>query len=165
MCTGKLAGDCPCTVSTVDHKHVDKKISQLAAYKSSGKYFRVGLNYNWLQDTPDKGVFFLGLWHARSFFKDHGWPLDKQQSKVQARWWEAVAGVKVKIWRLLYAGSSLRYKFSLALDGADDYRPYDVLGWGKYDKEAEGTFGLNYYLSFRIPFVRNTFTEELRGEQ
>ena len=45
----------------VDHKHVDKKISQLTAYKSSGKYFLVCLNYNWLQDMPDKNVFSLGL--------------------------------------------------------------------------------------------------------
>lgn len=134
-----------------------------STYTSKGKYFRIGANYNIIQDTPNKNVAFLGIRYARSFFQDHliskvsynsngpiKWdlPVDKQQHAVKVRWYEAVAGVKVKIWKFLYVGGTLRYKFLMHIEGADAYTPYDILGWGLHEEDA---FGFNYYLSVRIP--------------
>ncbi len=152
----------------------NKKTSILSSYTSDGRYLRIGLNYNVLQDTPDKNMAFLGLQYARSFFKDHlvnkvkyhysdtgdgliangGPSIDSKQNNVKARWFEAVAGVKVKVWKLLYVGSTIRYKFGLRLKDADFHIPYDVLGWGLND--GEESFGFNLYLSLRIPFVHDT---------
>jgi Domain of unknown function (DUF6048) len=145
-----------------------------SSYTSDGKYFRIGLHYNLLQNTPNKNMAFLGFRYARSFFKDHliskvqyrysdvddglikkeGPFINSNQNNVEARWFEAVVGVKVKVWKLLYVGSTIRYKFGLLLDHADAHIPYDVLGWGLND--AKEPFGFNLYLSLRIPFVHNT---------
>jgi hypothetical protein len=80
-------------------------------------------------------------------------PIDNKQDNVMARWFEAVAGVRVKMWKMLYVGGAFRYKFGLHFDGANAYVPYDVLGWGLSNGEP---FGFNIYLSLRIPFVRDT---------
>ncbi len=147
------------------------KTSIPSSYTSDGKYFRIGLNYNLLQDTPNKNMAFLGFRYARSFFKDHliskvqyrysdnliknkRPSIDSNQNNVEARWFEAVAGVKVKVCKLLYVGSTIRYKFGLSLDHTDAHVPYDVLGWGLNDDKEP--FGFNLYLSIRIPFVHNT---------
>ncbi len=151
----------------------NKKTSTLSSYTSDGQYFRIGLNYNVLKDTPDKNMAFLGFRYARSFFKDHlvskvqyhyssdtgdgliaAPSIDSKQNNVKARWFEAVAGVKVKVWKLLYVGSTIRYKFGLHLNRADSHVPYDVLGWGL--NNGEKSFGFNLYLSLRIPFAHNT---------
>ncbi len=144
----------------------NRETNTRSTYTSSGRYFRIGLNYNIILDTPEKNVAFLGLRYAKSLFQDHlvsrviynsgelikwgGFPVDKRQHAVRARWYEVVAGVKVRIWKPLYVGSTLRYKFLMRVEGADAYVPYDVLGWGLHSEE---TFGLSYYISLRIPFA------------
>jgi hypothetical protein len=146
------------------------KTNTSSSYTSSGQYFRVGLNYNLLQDTPNKNIAFWGFRYARSFSQDHlvgkvsydsDGPvktqnvfIDSKQNNVQASWFEAVVGVKVKVWKLLYAGGTLRYKFGLCIDQSDSHVPYDMLGWGLNDQEE--AFDLNLYLSLRIPFPYDT---------
>jgi hypothetical protein len=157
---------------SIKWKGHNEETSTKSAYVSNGHYFRVGLSYNLLQDTPDKNMAFLGVRYAKSFFKDHlvskvlyhngrrgdapiegGPTINSKQDNVKARWFEAVAGVRVKIWKLLYAGGAIRYKFGLDLDGAHAHIPYDVLGWGLNN---DASFGFSLYLSLRIPFVRDT---------
>ncbi|MFM2428405.1 MAG: hypothetical protein RL012_289 [Bacteroidota bacterium] len=154
---------------SIHWKGCSEKTSTSSYYASDGQYFRVGLNYNFLQDTPNKNMAFLGFRYARSFFQDHlvskvsydsrgpiknqDISIDSKQHNVKARWFEAVAGVKVKVWKLLYAGGTMRYKFGLRIDQANCHTPYDVLGWGLNDDEP---FGFNLYLSLHIPFVYDT---------
>jgi Domain of unknown function (DUF6048) len=148
-----------------------KATNNKSSYASKGQYFRIGLNYNLLQDTPSKNLAFLGLRYAKSFFEDHlvskvsydsaglvrneGDLINEKQGNVTARWFEAVAGVKVKVWKILYVGGTIRYKFGLRFDEANSHTPYDVLGWGLSDGRP---FGVNIYLSLRIPFVRDAAT-------
>ena len=165
-----LEGDRGC--GDIQWEGHNEETSTQSSYASNGYYFRVGLSYNLLQDTPDKNVAFLGVRYAKSFFKDHlssrvlyhhsikgdapiqgGPTINSKQDNVEARWFEAVAGVRVKIWKLLYAGGAIRYKFGLHLDGANAHIPYDVLGWGLNN---DTSFGFSLYLSLRIPFVRDT---------
>ena len=142
----------------------NRKTETASAYTSEGQYFRIGLNYNFLQYTPVKNMAFAGLRYAGSFFKDRliikvhdgsSGIMRSTQDHVKAHWLEAVAGVKVKVWGLLYVGSTFRYKFGLHLDRANIHIPYDILGWGLNDTKS--CFGFNLYLLVRIPFVRNTY--------
>ena len=147
----------------------NKETRTSSTYTSKGQYFRMGLNYNLLQDTPDKNTAFLGFRYAQSFFEDYLIsrvhydstgpikdvydPINSKQSNVTARWLEATAGIKVKVWKLLYIGGTIRYKFGLHLYGTGAHTPYDIPGWG-LNKGTEA-FGFNLYLSLRIPFVRS----------
>ena len=122
--------------------------------------------------TTDKNQAFLGMRYARSSFKDHlksqllyqrniqsntsliqaDHPnIDNGQREV-AYWFEVVSGVKVKIWKLLYAGGTLRYKFDLHLGNSktSDHVPYDIPGWGLNDNK-QAPFDFNLYVSLRIP--------------
>jgi len=156
----------------------NKKTATQSSYASDGQYFRIGLNYNLLHDTPEKNMAFLGFRYARSFFNDHlaskvcydsnglikdeYEPINSKHSNVTAHWLEAVAGVKVKVWKLLYIGGTIRYKFGLRLHRTAAHRPYDVPGWGL--NRDTGAFGCNLYLALRIPFVRNIAPNSSRGE-
>ena len=159
-------------VGSIHWKGYNSKTNTNTNYSSEGQYFRIGLNYNMLRNTPDKNAAFLGVRYATSFFdyestsgacynskgliKGYTPPKNTKQRNVRAHWCEAVAGVKVKVWKQLYVGGTLRYKFRFRiLKGSDAYVPYDVLGWGLYEPKEEG-FGLNYYVLLRIPFARNT---------
>ncbi|MHA7877875.1 MAG: DUF6048 family protein [Bacteroidota bacterium] len=149
----------------------NKATNTLSSYTSSGRYFRLGLNYNLLPDTPDKNMAFLGFRYARSSFKDHlvsqviydstglikdhdPIKVDSTQNNGQARWFEAVAGTKVKLWNWLYIGGTLRYGFGLSLKYKGLHTPYDVIGWGLNNGKA--LFSFNLYISLRIPFTSNT---------
>lgn len=103
-----------------------------------GQYFRIGVGYNLAPDTPDKNAAFLGVQHARSFLP-----------KVFASWHEVVAGVNFKVWKMIYVGSTLRYKFGFS---EQEWKMPHCLGWGDYGKGDDETLVLTYYISLRIPF-------------
>lgn len=111
------------------------------------QYFRVGLNYNLLPNTPDRNAAFLGVRHARSFLL----PFDGAK-RLAASWHEVVAGVKVKVWTIFYVGGTVRYK--LGLSPNKNLGAQHLLGWGSYKKGDDERLGISYYVSLRIPFER-----------
>lgn len=149
-------------------KNTKKNVQSV--YTSQGQYFRVGVNYSFLPMTPDRNVAFLGCRYAMSFFKDHlksrvvyahsgggsdiprsvsnGPKINTKHRKARARWLELVGGMQAKVWASLYAGLTVRYKFSLRVDNAPKHIPYEVLGWGKHDEHG---WGINYYLLLQFP--------------
>lgn len=163
-----VAGDFGWGTTNWQGHHTQQQLN--SSYNSKGQYFRIGLNYNLLQDTPDKNAWFIGARYAMSFFEDeldsriiyHDQGLLEDQAQrsikgshpnVRAHWFEALSGFRVKIWAWIYMGCTVRYKFGLKVSNAPHYKPFDLLGWGFHGEDA---FGINYYLSVRIPFVRNT---------
>lgn len=120
----------------------DPTTNQVSSGMNDGTYFRVGLNYNMLPATPARNAAFLGMRYARSF----------SDYTSTASWYEVVAGVKIKVWKILYAGSTLRYKFGLAPD--KHLRSPHLLGWGMYRKGDDEILGITYYIALRIPFER-----------
>ena len=153
---------------SIKWKGYDKTTGNGSSYTSNGQYFRIGLNYNLLRDMAGKDLAFLGFRYARSYFEDRlvskvsydsrgpiknvNFLIDSEQDDVTARWLEAVAGLKVKVWKMLYVGGTIRYKFGLRFDRAGYHIPYEVLGWGLNGSRG---FGLNLYVSLYIPFTRH----------
>lgn len=134
--------------------------SDSAAYANDGKFWRVGVDVNFLTHDPDHNVFFLGGRYGRSVFSenmslissDPVWGVlsdDFQHSDVHAWWLELTAGLRVKVWKIVWLGYTARFKFALKNDETTDMLPYDVPGFGRTDKET--TWGFNYYLMLRIP--------------
>lgn len=135
--------------------------SDSTSYASTGRYWRIGVDVNFLTKDPDRNVFFLGARYGRSVFTEsmHVVRYDPvwgafddtfHQSDVNASWVELATGLKVKIWKFLWLGYTARFKFALSPAGSPEMLAYNVPGFGNTDKET--AWGFNYYLMFRLPF-------------
>lgn len=140
-------------------------------YENEGSYFRVGPDLNFLADDRSLHVSFFGLRYARSSFSDRldydtraviesetGWPpvwTSASNDALRASWFELNAGVKARVYKPLYMGFTVRYKFLLDVQGAETLRPYFVPGFGRYIDN--NTWGFSYYVSFRIPVREKVF--------
>lgn len=134
--------------------------SDSAAYANDGKYWRAGIDVNFLTKDPDRNMFFLGLRYGKSLFTelmsvkrfDPVWGLladSFYHSDVTASWVELTAGLRVKVWKIFWLGYTGRFKFALSSDGTPEMLPHDVPGFGRTDKDT--TWGFNYYFMIRLP--------------
>lgn len=131
-----------------------------ASYSNNGRYWRAGIDVNFLTKDPDRNVFFLGARYGRSVFSelmtvtsyDPIWGSLSDtfyHSDVKAWWLELTTGLRVKMWKFFWIGYTGRFKFALTTDDTEEMLPHDVPGFGRTDKET--TWGFNYYLMVRIP--------------
>ncbi len=131
-----------------------------SAYSNDGRYWRAGVDVNFLLNDPDRNVFFIGYRYARGSFSDNFTYITRDpvwgvvngsyhNAEVNSRWMELTTGLRVKIWSFIWMGYTARFKFGLKMDGFNDMRPHDVPGYGKTYKE--NYWGFNYYVLFRLP--------------
>jgi hypothetical protein len=132
-----------------------------SAYSNDGRYFRVGVDVNFLKKDPERNMFFLGLRYGRSTFSetlyqlsyDKVWGYNEQiyeNPSVRSRWFELVGGIKVKIWKPIWMGYTARFKFGLKSTGENQMLSHDVPGYGRTDRET--TWGFNYQIFVMLPF-------------
>lgn len=142
----------------IDNKPIIKTISY-----NRGQYFRIGLSYNFIPKNTEHNVACLGLMYSRSSFRDAlygnfitsgGYNQSETAvdtaDNLHAHWIEIVAGVRVQVWQWVYMGCSARYKFAKQVSSSLALIPFDIIGWGLH--EADDAWGVNYYISIRIPF-------------
>lgn len=135
----------------------------LQDYQLSGSYFRIGPDFNFIPDNPEKNALFFGLRYARSSFREQ---LSSQiaepaydplvvnfDRRTSACWFEMVAGLKAKVWKNFYLAYTLRYKLGLNTKSPAGLIPYEVPGFGR--RGDGNTFSFNYHLFYRIPIRRN----------
>ena len=134
--------------------------SDSAAYANDGKYWRIGVDVNFLTKDPDRNVFFIGGRYGRSVFTesmiingyDPFWGVvdnDFRNADVNAWWIELTTGLRVKIWKIFWLGYTGSLKFALHTDFTEEMLPHDVPGFGRTDKA--NTWGFNYYVMIRLP--------------
>lgn len=134
--------------------------TDLEAYSNNGKYFRLGVDVNFLKKDPDKNMFFLGARYGHGKFserltitsEDPVWGISTdsyQNNNVKANWIELTTGLKVRMFKGFWMGYTARYKFGLSTDATRGFIPHDVPGYGKTYKD--NTWGFTYYVMFRIP--------------
>jgi hypothetical protein len=129
-------------------------------YGNDGKYFRLGVDINFLVKDPDRNLFFLGFRHAISRYTDYAdySYVDPYFGEVhtytananpKAHWEELTLGLRVKIWKFIWLGATGRLKFRMV--GKDQWNvlSYEVPGYGRTFKN--NWWGLNYQLFVRIP--------------
>ena len=137
--------------------------SEAAAYANDGNFWRAGIDVNFLRNDPDRNVFSLGGRYGRSVFteamdvtrEDPIWgDLSDRfyQRDVTSSWLELTAGLRVKIWKMVWMGYTGRFKFGLSTRGNSEMLPHDVPGYGVNNKET--AWGFSYYILVRLP-VRN----------
>ncbi|MDQ3392943.1 MAG: DUF6048 family protein [Bacteroidota bacterium] len=137
-------------------------INEEFIYQYKGAFFRLGLDYNFIPNDPDNNVIFFGLRYGRAFFSDRMQftyddnrfgPMQDyfyENNDLTARWIEANAGMKIKVWNQLFLGYTLRLKFAAKIKGETNLDAYEIPGFGKSAKSS--AFGFNYHLFYRFPF-------------
>ena len=134
-------------------------------YKTSAPYFRIGMDYNFLHAKPNlPGMLLGGLRLGFSSFKydvegptmtDPNFggitevPFSYIGQKCNAKWVEAMVGLKVKIFKGFCMGWSARYKKKLSFSKNENTQPWYVPGYGK---NSGSSFNLAYHLIYNLPF-------------
>lgn len=161
----------PASVNIVDNPY---------SYESQGSYFRIGPDVNLLINKAktsfraDGDIIFFGLRFARAQVSDEMtlqtrddildqdgnnnafWPsqtIIAQNDDRGVIWFEMTAGMKVQLYRNIFLGYNLRFKFARNFLGDPSLIPYEVPGYGF--GESDEQFRFDYYLLYRIPFRKD----------
>jgi hypothetical protein len=130
-------------------------------YDNDGRYFRTGIDVNFLTKDPEKNMFFFGLRYGHATYSEHltvetddpdfGEITDTyHNTNLRAHWYELTTGLRVKMIGGFWMGYTARFKFGLKNnDEKGQMITSDVPGFGRTDKPS--TWGFNYMLLFRIP--------------
>jgi hypothetical protein len=132
-------------------------------YEYQGNYFRIGFDYNFIPDDPDNNLIFTGLRYGRSFYSDRiiyqvndeifgDYSFGYENPSINGRWFEIVAGMKIKVWNQFYLGYTLRYKLFRKVSGAENFSTYEIPGYGR--AAVSNTAGFNYHIFYQIPLIK-----------
>ncbi len=144
-------------------------------YKSSAPYFRIGMDYNVLFKKNFKNYLFVGLRYATTSFKydiealdindpvyggkinnpnqednifGGSVPFNHKGMKGSMQWFELCGGIRAHIWKDLYMGWTVRFKYRTS-STMDNYgNPWYIPGYGKY---SSNTIGLTYTVIYKLP--------------
>lgn len=136
-----------------------QETGETASYNVDGTYFRAGPDANFISKDKALNSFALGLRYARSSFKetlsgsydDQDWGLvekDLSQGTLSSGWVEIAASLKVRLWKGLYTGYTLRFKFARSKPEQPVFETYYVPGYGFANRGNNWSF--HYYLYYRI---------------
>ncbi|MBK6266872.1 hypothetical protein JKA74_17645 [Marivirga sp. S37H4] len=128
-------------------------------YSNDGSYFRIGADVNFLKFDPDFNTLTFGLRYARASFTENlntnivdpiygSYSESFTNSAVSARWFELTTGLRVMLFDNLYTGYTIRIQLNRKITGANEFRSYDIPGFGLSEFKNRWTF--NYYLVYRI---------------
>lgn len=132
-----------------------------ATYQNDGKYWRLGVDVNFLLKDVERNMFFIGMRYGRANFSEQMTVISKDKiwgdftgsynnPNVTARWLELTSGLRVRMYKFIWMGYTARFKFGLKKQGETQMLSHDVPGYGRTDKET--AWGFNYQIFFRIPF-------------
>jgi len=128
-------------------------------YNHKGNFYRVGLDANFLKYDPDYNTFTVGIRYATANFSEQltvnssdlvygDYTESFTNDNVRARWFELTTGLRVNIFNNFYTGYTFRIQINRKIFNADEFRSYDIPGFGKAEFNNRWTF--NYYLMYRI---------------
>lgn len=128
-------------------------------YENNGRYFRFGVDINFLKKDPDRNMFFLGARYGRAFYdeklayttqSDFGDQVKiSENTGLSSGWLELTTGLKVKVWKIFWLGYTARMKFAPSTLKDAPLAPYEIPGYGLTFKKP--WWGFNYYLLVRLP--------------
>ncbi|MDF9800741.1 hypothetical protein OKW21_006004 [Catalinimonas alkaloidigena] len=136
-------------------------------YRSSGDYYKLGIDVNLLKDKQKNtydaigDVIYFGLKYAFSNIDDqvsfstpdNFWgatAITQSNENLSVSWVEMNAGVKVALFKNIFLGYTMRYRFGQRYIDRSSLVPYRIPGFGSGEDEVN--FGFDYYIYYRIPF-------------
>ncbi|MBR1803902.1 MAG: hypothetical protein IJ775_03230 [Muribaculaceae bacterium] len=127
-------------------------------------YFKLGANYNFMFKSAPRYQAFLGVRLGYSTFKydvtdvsyqNFYWQevkqFDLKDISSNALWGEAVAGIKVGIWREWSLGWTIRYHGVFKYKSTENGRPWFIPGYGPRRRSV----GFSFSLSYTLPLHRD----------
>lgn len=130
--------------------------SNMVYHTKPSPYVKVGIDYNFLyKSTPD---YMAGLgirfgWSHPSYrisdatidspYWDQSASFNISNQSVNAWFGEALVGVRVKIWKGIALGWSIRYRFKMKIPDASNSTPWFIPGYGG-GSPLTATFSLSY---------------------
>ena len=140
-------------------------ISSTSNYTNQGSFFKIGPDVNFFHKDPKKNALFIGFRYSRANYEDNiatnytnvfygdNTKLASNNS-LRSRWFEITTGLKVRLTKYVWSGYTARFKFSVN----DNYEsnalaPHWIPGYGAATRES--SWGLEYWLIFRIPFQKD----------
>ncbi len=147
-----------------------EEVSSGFAYTNNGSYFRIGPEINFLYSPTSLNVISVGFRYASSSFDDFlsyktedafgTTQIVANNKNSSANWVEFTTGTRVKLWKGLFMGFTLRYKF-LKKVKFDDLEPFIIPGFGENRLDDTDQFGFSYYLMWRFGFKKKAKVKEL----
>jgi len=135
------------------------------AYTNEGSYFKIGPEINFLYEPESFDAVFLGFRYVTSNLDDRlifntedaygTTQITSSNQKATAQWAEITTGTKIKVWKGLYMGFTLRYKFLKSVK-FDDLEPHYLPGYGESTLDDNDQFGFSYYLMWRFGFRKKS---------
>lgn len=124
---------------------------------------RIGMNYNFKYKSESPNFFYIGVRYGFSMFsydiKDITldapyWGEQSNENilnqKSNAHWIEGLGGIRVKVYKDLYMGWSVRYKWMLSSKKNFNSEPWFIPGYG-----TSGTpFSITYSIYYNIPLSK-----------
>lgn len=134
--------------------------NEISAYETEGSYFKFGPNVNFMFTDPDLSSLFIGLRYATNTFSDKliysstdpVWGDQEdilENNSLNAKWFELVGGLRVKLFRAVWMGYTSRFKFGVDSFSDANLIPNYLPGYGRADLQS--TWEFNYWLIIRIP--------------
>ncbi|MEP0366042.1 MAG: DUF6048 family protein [Cyclobacteriaceae bacterium] len=132
-------------------------------YNSSGTFFRFGPEINLLKINEHGGAMTFGLRYAQSNFSDKfdfvkatpGYgenTFSYENPDARLIWMELVMGLNLPLSDNFHMGYTIRYKVFRNVDRIDVLKPFDVPGFGRYEKRT--AMGFSYYIGWAIPLKK-----------
>ena len=141
---------------------------------SKGNFIRVGLNYNAYKNWLDmNNEVFIGFRYGFSVFDQtlnnytpnvsdaesgNYFPAtlkttSKAATSLNAHWSELMIGIKAETFKNIFIGFSVSYKILMSAKNPEDFQVLFAPGFNRIFESKTG-FGLNYTISYLIPFSK-----------
>ena len=124
-------------------------------------YFKIGANYNFIYNSNPDYKFFIGLrygfspfrWGLKSADPSPGYwgdvpPFSIATHNATAGWGEVALGLRIKLWKNIFAGWMVKYHALLHESKSIHGKPWYIPGYGTRGQAITGSF----YISYTIPF-------------
>ena len=135
-----------------------------SSYSSRGAYYRVGVDANFIARDPNLNVFFFGLRYAGASFNEKlsgdlpssGWGsqmLNLEKNKSSANWVEMNIGMRVRVWKSIFAGYNARLKMLKHNEFSEGkFQSYYIPGYGRAERTVN--WGFDYYIYYRFSWKK-----------
>lgn len=144
-------------------------IAPSSNYLNKGSFIKIGPDVNFFHKDPKQNALFIGLRYAQSKYEDEiaynytnvfygdGTKI-AFNTELKSRWFEITTGLKVRLTKYIWSGYTARFKFGVNDNFANNpLAPRWIPGYGASTRES--SWGLEYWLIFRVP-LKKTIVEE-----